>query len=137
MGYFDSIFGNVIPKQFFVNFLADGASIPHALLLSGPSGVGKFALAYEFARTFNCLEDGKPGCECLNCHQISLGTFSDVFVASPESEIKAEQIRQLINDVLITPRASTHRLVIIDNFERINETAANIFLKTLEEPPRH
>ncbi len=137
MAYFEGILGHEIPKQFFGNFIANRDTLPHALLLSGPQGVGKFLSAYEFARCFNCLEDCEAGCGCLHCRQIGLGTFSDVLIASPESEARAEHMRRLINDVVITPRVSTHRLVIVDNFERVNETAANIFLKTLEEPPEH
>lgn len=50
---------------------------PHAVILSGPKGVGKFTLALMVAKTMNCLErpmtDGLPDfCgECANCTQIS------------------------------------------------------------------
>jgi len=64
-----------------------------------------------------------------------MGTFSDVLISSSMQEIKAGQMRQLINEVVITPRISKYRFVIIDEFDRVNETSANIFLKTLEEPP--
>ena len=137
MDLFDGILGHEIPKQFFANFISNPGVIPHALLLTGPEGVGKFALAFTFAKSFNCLESAKYGCECLHCRQVNMGTFSDVLISSSTSEIKAEQMRRLIGEVRITPRASTRRLVIMDDFERVNETAANIFLKTLEEPPEH
>jgi hypothetical protein len=137
MDVFSGIVGHDIPKQFFRNFLNNPHSIPHALLLTGPPGVGKFTLAFQFARSFNCLKDGTTDCDCLHCHQVNLGTFSDVFVSSSESEIKADQMRELVSVVQITPRASSHRFVIIDGFDRVNETASNIFLKTLEEPPEH
>jgi len=137
MNSFDGILGHEIPKQFFASFISNPSVIPHALLLTGPEGVGKFALALSFARSFNCLESEKSGCECLHCRQVNMGTFSDVLISSSTSEIKAEQMRRLIGEVRITPRISTRRLVIIDDCERVNETAANIFLKTLEEPPEH
>ena len=137
MSLFDGISGHTIPKQFFANFISDPDIMPHALLLTGPEGVGKFALGFGFARRFNCLGEGKPDCGCLHCRQVNMGTFSDVLVSSSTQEIKAEQMRRLIGEVRITPRISSRRLVIIDDFERVNETAANIFLKTLEEPPEH
>ncbi len=137
MTQFSGIVGLEIPKRFFDNFLSERDRMPHALLLQGPSGVGKFALSFSFARAFNCTGDGDVDCECLHCRQVNMGTFSDLLISSSMAEIKAEQMRQLTNEVVVTPRVSSHRIVIIDDFERVNETAANIFLKTLEEPPEH
>jgi hypothetical protein len=137
MTIFDGILGHEIPKRFFLNFIKDRERMPHALLLTGPGGVGKFATSFTFAKAFNCTKDSTPGCDCLHCRQIAMGTFSDLLITSSLSEIKAEQMRQLTNEVVISPRVSTHRIVIIDDFERVNETAANILLKTLEEPPGH
>jgi DNA polymerase III subunit delta' len=47
--------------------------VPHALLFSGPPGVGKFALARLFAQAANCekLKDDSCG-ECFTCQRIAL-----------------------------------------------------------------
>lgn len=135
MTTYSGIVGHEIPKHFFKNFSSEFDRMPHALLLHGPSGVGKFALACTFVRAFNCLESSSPDCDCIHCRQINMGTFSDVLISSSMQEIKAGQMRQLINEVVITPRISKYRFVIIDEFDRVNETSANVFLKTLEEPP--
>jgi DNA polymerase III subunit delta' len=47
--------------------------VPHALLFSGPRGVGKFTLARMFAQAANCerLTDDFCG-ECLTCRRIAL-----------------------------------------------------------------
>jgi DNA polymerase-3 subunit delta' len=47
--------------------------VPHALLFTGPRGVGKFTLARMFAQAANCerLEDDSCG-ECVTCQRISL-----------------------------------------------------------------
>jgi DNA polymerase-3 subunit delta' len=47
--------------------------VPHALLFSGPRGVGKFTLARMFAQAANCerLKDDFCG-ECTTCQRISL-----------------------------------------------------------------
>ena len=103
MSEFSGILGHSIPKRFFRNFLSDRDRMPHALLLAGPPGVGKFAMAFNFAKIFNCKENGEPNCLCQYCRQIRLGTYSDVLISSSMSEIKAEQMRQLTNDVVITP----------------------------------
>src|SRR5690242_2622865 len=51
--------------------------LPHALILSGPQGSGKYTLAQMIAKTMNCLErptsDGLPDfCgRCANCTRIA------------------------------------------------------------------
>src|SRR5204862_7741687 len=47
--------------------------VPHALLFTGPRGVGKFTLARMFAQAANCerLTDDFCG-ECATCQRISL-----------------------------------------------------------------
>ena len=48
------------------------ARVPHALLFTGPRGVGKFTLARMFAQAANCekLSDDYCG-ECGTCRQIA------------------------------------------------------------------
>src|SRR5256884_6749392 len=47
--------------------------VPHALLFTGPRGVGKFTLARMFAQAANCerMKDDFCG-ECATCQRISL-----------------------------------------------------------------
>jgi DNA polymerase-3 subunit delta' len=47
--------------------------VPHALLFTGPRGVGKFTLARMFAQAANCerLTDDSCG-ECATCHRVAL-----------------------------------------------------------------
>lgn len=52
--------------------MADTDRIPHALLLEGPAGVGKFALARAFAQYVHCTDrtpDGEPCGRCASCIQ--------------------------------------------------------------------
>src|SRR5437660_5212674 len=47
--------------------------VPHALLFTGPRGVGKFTLARMFAQAANCERVTDDVCgECPTCHRISL-----------------------------------------------------------------
>lgn len=52
--------------------MADNDRIPHALLLEGPSGAGKFMLARAFAQYIHCTErtpDGDSCGQCPSCRQ--------------------------------------------------------------------
>lgn len=58
--------------------IADSGRIPHALLLGGPSGIGKFALARAFAQYINC-RDRRDGDSCGSCPScIRHQAFTDI-----------------------------------------------------------
>src|ERR1700751_1705502 len=47
--------------------------VPHALLFTGPRGVGKFTLARMFAEAANCERMGDDFCgDCATCQRLSL-----------------------------------------------------------------
>ncbi|MEO0055477.1 MAG: hypothetical protein RLZZ50_1424 [Verrucomicrobiota bacterium] len=52
-------------------------------------------------------------------------------------QIGAEPTRELIGKVQVSASAGGHKVGIIHECDRMNVAAANIFLKTLEEPPAH
>jgi DNA polymerase III subunit delta' len=64
-----------------------GGRLPHALLISGPRGAGKYSLALALAQTLNCLNpqtiDGLPdACDaCANCIRIAAALDLDARVA--------------------------------------------------------
>jgi DNA polymerase III subunit delta' len=55
--------------------------VPHALLFSGPRGLGKFTLARMFAQAANCerIKDDFCG-ECATCHRIALLSDSEKLI---------------------------------------------------------
>jgi DNA polymerase III subunit delta' len=68
----------------------------------------------------------------------ALGSHPDLFQLRPAGksrQITAEATRDLIANVQMSPRLAPTKVAIIHEADRMNTTSANIFLKTLEEPP--
>jgi DNA polymerase III subunit delta' len=122
---------------------------PHAWLFSGPEGVGKAAVALEFAAALNCTSDQKPCGECRDCRDTLAGRHTDVEHVAPgglcdepdhrehteSRDLRICQIRRVEHLLALSPYAGRHRVAIIDAADTLHTEAANAFLKTLEEPP--
>lgn len=112
--------------------------VPHALLLSGPSGTGKFMVASVLAAALLCLaaeSEISPCGSCQSCLHMSRGTHPDFLTVGPEgTSIKIEQIRALQHEAALAPYVSQRRVCIIDGAELMTTQAANSILKILEEP---
>ena len=115
---------------------------PHALIFSGPDGVGKHTFALMLAKALNC-RNAEPGdfCDnCSSCRKIGSGTHPDVAIISVEEEatqIKIAQIRQLLRLLDLQPLEGRSKVYIIDPADALNDEAANALLKGLEEPPEN
>ena len=62
----------------------------------------------------------------------------DCFLIRPSGRsrsITAQAIRDLIGQINVSPSVSQYKVVILHDADRMNAAAANILLKTLEEPP--
>jgi len=112
-------------------------------IFSGESGIGKKLTAVNFAKALNCLSAGSgpdspiDACDhCESCLKINSGSHPDLLLISPEDrQIKIDEIR-LIDDALsFRPFEGRKKIVIVDDADTMNISAANAFLKTLEEPP--
>ena len=137
---FDRLIGHERPVRLLKAMLA-GDRLPHGLLISGPTGVGKRTLALALARAVNCLSSDRPvdACEaCLSCRKIEKGTHPDVEELAPEGKarvIKVDQVRELRSRFSYKPYEGRYRVFVIREADRMGEEAANALLKTLEEPP--
>lgn len=114
--------------------------VPHAILLSGAKGLAKRELAQSMAHLAVCENLTEKGvCNtCKGCHLFNSGNHTDVKTITAEKEvIKVAQIRNLSKDVVLSSTRNQHRIMIIENAEKMNKASANALLKTLEEPPEN
>lgn len=133
---FDDIIGHDRPISLLRGMLA-GGTVPHALLLSGPRGIGKATAALAFVRALHCRELPDDCCDqCGSCDRFLRLVHPNLLMVSPEENvIKIAQVRAMQEQLGYRTVGAGRRAVIIDQAETLNSSAANCLLKTLEEPP--
>jgi len=135
---FDEVVGQEAITRTLKNAISMGR-VPHALLFTGPRGVGKTTLARIVAKALNCEKGPTPTpCgECSSCRQITQGTSLDVLEIDGASNTGVDDVRQLRESVQYRPSQSRYKVYIIDEVHMLSRGAFNALLKTLEEPPEH
>jgi DNA polymerase III subunit delta' len=108
--------------------------LPHALLFSGPPGVGKYTMALELVARLFCETRNACG-TCRPCQNVGRQTHPDLTILASDSSIGIDLLRSVRKDVYEPPFEAPLRVIIIDGAERMTNEAANALLKTLEEPP--
>lgn len=117
-----------------------GNRMPHALLVTGETGVGKRLFADALAGLLVCehpdMDGGAPCGTCKQCELVSAGTHPDIRLYTPEKSrmIKIDQIRALSGFAVGSPQVASRKIAIIDRADQLNINSANALLKTLEEP---
>jgi DNA polymerase-3 subunit delta' len=121
-----------------------------ALLLAGPRGVGKGALALAWAQALLCeapRPDGASCGSCPACHWFKTGAHPDFRLVSllektgKEGEIRmataieVDQAREAVDFVQLSTYRAGFRVVLVNPADSLNLAAANALLKVLEEPP--
>lgn len=127
--------------------------LPHALLLVGQKGLGKFDLARCFAASLLCESpqaDGLACGQCLACNWFEQGNHPDFRLLQPEAlsdnvevedgkkkpsqQITIDQVRGLDDFFNVGTHRGGLRIVLVNPTEAMNRSTANSLLKTLEEP---
>ncbi|MCJ7715942.1 MAG: hypothetical protein MUO54_05420 [Anaerolineales bacterium] len=116
-------------------------TLRHAYLITGPTGIGKKNLASRFIQAIYCQDQVEPGIPCRvcqTCQKITRLEHPDLFLVTVEddsTQIKIDQIRELVHMFSLTPFIASRKIGLLLNFEQANPHAQNSILKTLEEPP--
>jgi DNA polymerase III subunit delta' len=133
-----------------------GGRLPHAWLISGPTGVGKATLAYRMARFVLAHPDaaGSPVQTATSLHveadhpvtrRIAAQAQGDLLVLERtvnektnklRQDIQVDDVRRTVTFFGSTPGEGGWRVAIVDAVDELNTAGANALLKILEEPPR-
>jgi len=121
---------------------------PHAVILSGPAGIGKTTLALDLAAGLLCtVEDRsqRPCRACRGCRMVAHDGHPDLHRLEPDGaggqiviggrDAKSRGVRDLTDDLAMMPMEGGARVAIVSAAQRMNEDAQGALLKTLEEPP--
>tara|TARA_B100001250_G_scaffold414265_1_gene451602 strand:- start:24 stop:1025 length:1002 start_codon:yes stop_codon:yes gene_type:complete len=116
--------------------------IPHALLFSGPDGIGLKRFALVFVMRLLCLSNNsqlETACGiCKSCELFKAESHPDLYFIEPEEKgkmIKIEQIRKLIEYASNKSFSGDVKIVLIESADAMNRFTSPALLKTLEEPP--
>lgn len=110
----------MLEKSFNLNKLS------HAYLFEGPNHIGKKTLALAF-------------CKLLLGDNRNVEKNPDLIILRPDEDkkqIAIEQIRDLQKSLSLFPYSSKYKIAIIEQADKMNKSAANAILKTLEEPSK-
>lgn len=119
-------------------------SLPNAILLTGPRGIGKATLAFSLARDIFAATSGDD-IERVRI-QIASGSHPNLHILRRkpkdtnkdkgfESAIRVADIRAMRDRMMMTRGTNGARICVIDSIDDCNIQSANALLKILEEPP--
>jgi DNA polymerase III subunit delta' len=138
-----SVFEDLVGQEHVIDILkgavvasrtgSDSQEMTHAWVFTGPPGSGRSSAAVSFAQALICPNQGCGACN--GCQSAATGGHPDVEVIRTEGlSIKVEEIRELLTRVAWAPSMGGWRVVVMEDADRLTESAANALLKAIEEP---
>lgn len=131
-------------------------TLPHAMLLRGPAGIGKLQFAQALSKALLCQQpqaDGHACGVCASCGWFAQGSHPDFRLLAPEqdqadedapapaktttkkTQISVAQVRELGGFLELSSHHNDGvRIALICPAEGLNVASANALLKMLEEP---
>ena len=139
-----SVFSSLIDQAEVIKALKDAVlasrndadktqGMTHAWLFTGPPGSGRSNAAIAFAAALVCKDSGCS--KCNDCMSTITGSHADVELIKTEGlSIKIDEVRELISRASWAPSVANWRVVVIEDADRLTDSAANALLKVIEEP---
>ena len=142
----DKIVGNVDARLRLRDVLFS-TRCPHAFVISGPRGVGKFTFILKVAHELlNTVEEGHPDLHVIKKEDV-VWSSNPVLRRKKQTNIPVDLLRERMiggttsdgskhgATVYKTPVAGDKKVFVVDEAELLDESGQNALLKTLEEPP--
>jgi len=139
-----SVFNSLIDQSQVVSILKEAVAsansagdlsqaMTNTWLFTGPAGSGRSNAAIAFAAALVCKDGGCSRCQ--DCLSTILGTHADVELIKTQGlSIKIDEVRELISRASWAPSVANFRVVVIEDADRLTDSAANALLKVIEEP---
>ena len=138
-----SVFTDLVGQEHIIDILKGAVTasrantqtqeMTHAWLFTGPPGSGRSSAAVAFAQALICSNNGCG--TCTDCNSAKTSGHPDVEIIRTEGlSIKVEEIRELLTRVSWAPSMGGWRVVVMEDADRLTESAANALLKAIEEP---
>ena len=137
---FENILGQPKVRE-FLRASVVSERVTQAYLFVGPAGSNKTQAAYALAQALLCPKGprgprgGSCGA-CDRCGRILRRKHPDVryFAPAGANGYLVEQVREIVADTALSPIQADKKIYILDRVDQLGASAANAFLKTLEEP---
>ncbi|CAM8619677.1 DNA polymerase III subunit delta' [Candidatus Planktophila dulcis] len=138
-----SVFDDLVGQQHIIETLQgavaasrtgeESQEMTHAWVFTGPPGSGRSSAAVAFAQALICPNNGCGTCN--DCNSAKTHGHPDVEIIRTEGlSIKVEEVRELLIRVAWAPSMGGWRVVVMEDADRLTESAANALLKAIEEP---